>query len=1358
MANDTGAGKIDELRRFVLVDNSPNIEAGAASVEYHLAVQGETLYSERVGYDACYQQETAQLARVERILTQGTYYLNALYTFRSSARALPSARGSDEQTRRDLSRRAFQVLRPEIDKICDLMDFQKVLVDMFCEQLRFMADALNQSGLRSVLAEASLDALVRAIDLVTSLDYLKDTKTCIKDDFTRYKRAFSTIDQEVADRAAVDQEIKRLQSFLSDPRYPNGRFIFQNLMVGMRKIQNHEPALVALINYCVRSVEKQMYLTPEQKHRPIRTLPYLLQLLDSESCNAFRHRDIDANSISKICREHPVVPLYNDMVVSLIYILKDCHNFDYQDASMRRKWSEEHDLRSAASRYALSSHWVELRDSHSKYMVDLQIALNRFASIPRHKSEGAPHVTPEDSSTCLQTLLRGVRLLSRATSLVLEQAAWKHAHAAPRPTSEDDTFPGIEYALAVGRNYSAAELKVLIDVVSMIKSLASMLGRAEATFAPVLRSYMHHETQVFIQHTVLGFLYKAQKHKRKEELALLLQIRATAADWMNGIEPFEDYKSRPQVKRVTLVKRDEALNVAPVPQRCVAPSTTQLHLLRSMIWSLYHPSAPWMRGGLFSAKVFSKADINALETFYEDSFFFPQLLRLSSTVRECSELGWLWFREFYLEMTKQVQFPISMSLPWILIEHVILNPSNHMMENMLYAMDIYNDAAHTALYVLGQQFIYDEIEAEVNLVFEQLIFLLSNSIYSYYKNTASMLLLDKAYHEELQRLKPQSEHFVEKKRFDVVLEQRHVQLLGRSIHLHYLIAQRLEANLRQDIDATIERFEAGDITGVVQLEDALRVQRKLHKLLSEHVTLDRFDVIYNEINESTSPTTLRGRIAAHALTELVEDVFPGWVYNSSTRRFLRSPTHEAKRSGRKRRARGKKHPRFFFFGGKFQRVYDRVHRLQTGFLGEPHMHALVRLLATSDLPMVVDQLMSHLEFLVLEKVGPYVAALRLGLRPIKLPGYHYRAGGSYLAIQTALSPILEYEDLKPYVFQAFREMGNLMAAVYLLENCLQQRDMHTFVQVTSFLGIRPEEKQESEPASRTPIVSMTQEFVEGPSRAMINPGADALLEQLPDMSVRAAQLYGGTTPVEACTSTRQPLLRVLLEHLLQLLKREPELWVDEVEPSNGVIEPEATIAFHRLFSALQFMYCMPRQEGEQHKDADEFGDGIAWAGCAMIHLLRQKSSFELLDFAGHILNVNEWEGLHTTSAVGAVDELTQQAMEAFIPAAVERRRGNVLLFALFCSYFATGVEEPVIFSPPDDDSPEAMGNAQVIHEVSIAGHHRKVSSIPDNFTVDDLNVDTGPELPRGWEACKDSEGETYYWNTATDETRWEIPT
>ena len=111
----------------------------------------------------------------------------------------------------------------------------------------------------------------------------------------------------------------------------------------------------------------------------------------------------------------------------------------------------------------------------------------------------------------------------------------------------------------------------------------------------------------------------------------------------------------------------------------------------------------------------------------------------------------LWYREFYLEMTmgKRIQFPIEMSLPWILTDHILTTKNPAMMECVLYPLDLYNDSAFYALTKFKKQFLYDEVEAEVNLCFDQFAYKLSDQIFAYYKHLAGSILLDKRY-----RLRP----------------------------------------------------------------------------------------------------------------------------------------------------------------------------------------------------------------------------------------------------------------------------------------------------------------------------------------------------------------------------------------------------------------------------------------------------------------------------------------------------------------------------------------------------------------------------------------------------------------------------
>lgn len=164
-------------------------------------------------------------------------------------------------------------------------------------------------------------------------------------------------------------------------------------------------------------------------------------------------------------------------------------------------------------------------------------------------------------------------------------------------------------------------------------------------------------------------------------------------------------------------------------------------------------------------------------------------------------------------------------------------------------MDLYNDSAHYALTVFKKRFLYDEIEAEVNLCFDQFVYKLSEQIYAYYKHLAGSVMLDKRFRQECQNLGT----FINSpppNRYISLLRQRHVQLLGRSIDLNRLICQRINSSMQKSLELAIARFEAVDITGVVELEALIRVNKLTHKLLSEHLALDEFNSMFQEANHN----------------------------------------------------------------------------------------------------------------------------------------------------------------------------------------------------------------------------------------------------------------------------------------------------------------------------------------------------------------------------------------------------------------------------------------------------------------------------------------------------------------------------
>ena len=102
---------------------------------------------------------------------------------------------------------------------------------------------------------------------------------------------------------------------------------------------------------------------------------------------------------------------------------------------------------------------------------------------------------------------------------------WKYIHPAPHPNAGKahvklDTA-GIEYELVIRYNFNKAELSILMDIISMIKSCASLLAKEESRLAPIIRYHIHHEVQKIVQSDLLPLLHRANKRKKERQQVTL---------------------------------------------------------------------------------------------------------------------------------------------------------------------------------------------------------------------------------------------------------------------------------------------------------------------------------------------------------------------------------------------------------------------------------------------------------------------------------------------------------------------------------------------------------------------------------------------------------------------------------------------------------------------------------------------------------------------------------------------------------------------------------------------------------------------------------------------------------------------
>jgi cytoplasmic FMR1 interacting protein len=300
------------------------------------------------------------------------------------------------------------------------------------------------------------------------------------------------------------------------------------------------------------------------------------------------------------------------------------------------------------------------------------------------------------------------------------------------------------------------------------------------------------------------------------------------------------------------------------------------------------------------------------------------------------------------------------------------------MENVLYTLDIYNDAAMRALDSLGKRFMFDEVQAELNLCFDQVVYLIGERIYGYYKQQAAGILMDKKHRtsqlaenmrgdKERRDGKPRGAHHIPTNASSVakVLSVRNMSLVGRTIDLNRLLTLHTKQHLSKNINAVITRYESGGLASIKELELMLNSLALTHKLLSEHMELDTFEGMLKEENDDRSATSFHGRIVMHTLEQLFTDFFPNWVYKTTARRFVRAPSseaHEVPPAPKPQRLAAADQ-----IGGSagtgtrglqasaISKYMSRSMTLYSGFIGVEHLEAMIRVLGSNNMPLIIYQ-------------------------------------------------------------------------------------------------------------------------------------------------------------------------------------------------------------------------------------------------------------------------------------------------------------------------------------------------------------------------------------------------------------------
>ncbi len=1234
-------------------------------------------------------------SRISNMFSAGHKFVHTLYAYRSvsktippnanTAEAPPNATAAQEkeimERNDDNNERIMDVLRPEINKLKDTMIFVGSFVIVFKNAIIYLAS--NDLKGKPV-PDQVYRTLVNALGIFIKLDHLKDVKTCYNNDFQRYKQAVNIQSKKLAlsENNDIVEQISRLQMFLShpDPRRAKN-LIFLTLQEEIKHVAGHESVMVDLIGYCLEAIDKGAYMKPDEFNMLVISIAYFMLILDGRSdvynsIDVFQYKKIDVPKIRELFLRYPIIPLYFEVTINLLNVIERSSHFDR--VTMSQDWGDLVPDATIAI-HNVSAQWSRIKNEFMEFAPKLIMLLHNIENFSFTKSLDVH--TIERAKVVYNMTKEGLQYLHKWNSVIIRSMAWKYSHPAPMEhlieMEADFTAQEFEYDKILKYNFTKTELSMLSDIIGMIKSISGLFDEVKADFASILRFHMHHEIQQLVQGTMLPVLHRMDKRKRGL-LPHILMTRQLNADWVDDEEPIEDYKA---------YSRKMGDITAKHPARVVGPNYLQLQHLRWDVYKLCREDSP-ARGGnglLFMGKAdLEEEDIRVFSEFYDESFFYPYMIDFSGTLRSVSDISYLWYREIFLENTRCIQFPIDACMPFMMIERVLTSrseSSSHivhtsyslpLVENIFYILDIYNDAAYQSLYVLKQQYLYDEIEAEANLVFDQIILRISNDVFSHYKDLAAYSKLDKVYKDQL-TLWGLLNMRVNKRQFDIPVAQRCIELLGRTIDLNFIIKQHVNNLFLHDIELAFSRLDAVGITGLTEFALVISIIEETHSMLSEHLTLDPFLSLFKEHNETYDPKATRGFINSFLAKNVMGNLLPNFNYNIFTHRFVKAQMLiKAFESNTEYIPYEDDH---FGFGKVCGKAYATFVELTRSNFSKDHLVDIFRVSGSYlDIPYIFDECITFCWNNMLE-LHEYSAAVRKDISSLEMPKVGTKCEEMFDTLFHKFKEMLLFEDLKTSMFQSFKEIGNAFAFMRMLNDLSVVTDQYKFLAAAPFLASCPttcvtklDRRAMTGAQSVIDIDTLTKTCPLGKSFNDVMIAAEEIdglvkdpltINNIPELNFRVINSMSRTTE-------KIYLLHVFIRNVGSCMKELhlDEEWGNEYDQVDHELDFKNTTGeFYRLWSMLNFIFladditnhtpaCI--LDGETNlpvNNEDEFGHGFAIAGCLFLHLLEQRKKFDLFDYSRLVANLYEFEKLGTgTQANQNEDEMNelQDSMKSFL--------------------------------------------------------------------------------------------------------------
>ncbi|XP_072157115.1 cytoplasmic FMR1-interacting protein-like [Bemisia tabaci] len=187
------------------------------------------------------------------LLEDGLEHAVILYTWRCCSGAIPQSKSNEQLNWVEIYEKTVEVLAPEVNKLLNIMYFQRKAIERFCAEVKRLCHAEKRKDFVSGAYVLTLGKL------------LKNMKSCVKNDYSTSCRA-AQFSKVMADSHTL-QELQNPSMFLASQNK-----IRDTVKENLEKIIGYKELLSDVVNLCVHMFETKMYLTPTEKHMLVKTI------------------------------------------------------------------------------------------------------------------------------------------------------------------------------------------------------------------------------------------------------------------------------------------------------------------------------------------------------------------------------------------------------------------------------------------------------------------------------------------------------------------------------------------------------------------------------------------------------------------------------------------------------------------------------------------------------------------------------------------------------------------------------------------------------------------------------------------------------------------------------------------------------------------------------------------------------------------------------------------------------------------------------------------------------------------------------------------------------------------------------